>query len=885
MANFVESATLKIIDQASPKLARINSHLDKLASRKITISIDYRQAQRAAQVLKGLNTKVDESFKIHTKAAQKLAAIDRATARQRADDQIRVANAHAQNKQAIQAQAAQARLAAIQARAQAQAATQAAQAQARLTQAQTATTSPRNQAQARTRTQSRSALSPVANLLPSSNRLVTHGIGGVGSGFGFGNVVAAGLTGAALYQIGRYIATNTLKGVTDTSDVRAQLIQSGLTPQQTQARLNEAMQISRTPGLRSISGAQLAEASLEIANQALTARDASEQMKALARNAVILGTTFKDTEKGAQEARQLGRALNLMGKSLDPVQTRLFGDEAMRAIIAGGGDVTAGDFRRAMQQLKAEGLNLSPQAVGDVISMRDEGGRSVTADMRMFMNELTRTNLNKKDRALQTEAGFRDSSGRAITDAVTPFKQDPVSAVLNKFMPKLLKAGVDLDNSTEVIAGLQKMGLGAQASTFPARVITQRDQIMADRLARMRVDLDASLDPEKQSLRTKTASFTAQLQNQMSDVGSPVAQRAGKALDALTNSLATGTFDPAKQGQQIMEAFAPNLMQAIANPKDGPMAVAAFILQNAGGLLVSAANALISKFGLGDKSPVAPTAVQEKLAKEEMTPVKGISLFDSAKRNEIIARNKEIAEAKRVVDEYNTALDRKKVLEREEAALNKVPGATGHNILKQVDPERAARQKRIDEQRARDEKEAAIRGVQEKLKALDDMEKAAAVDRDFGLKKAGGDQNAADKVLETYANTLDKIKEVREKLEEIQKKQEPMLTKPGEFPLPPVNPNRLNPVNDPNSLTPAFSAGGELPQALQNFSATANAMPQALVAAGSETGASIAGGLQAQASAIGNSIGSAAASVLQGVTLNVTATAAPAANTGTQAPR
>ena len=881
MANFVESATLKIIDQASPKLARINSQLDKLASRKITISIDYRQAQRAAQVLKGLNTKVDESFKIHTKAAQKLAAIDRATARQRADDQIRVANAHAQNKQAIQAQAAQARLAAIQARAQAQAATQAAQAQTRLN---AASASPRTQATT-TRTQARaSASSPVANLLPSSNRLLTHGIGGVGSGFGFGNVVAAGLTGAALYQLGRYIATNTLKGVTDTSDVRAQLIQSGLTPQQTQARLNEAMTISRTPGLRSISGAQLAEASLEIANQALTERDKGDQMKILARNAVILGTTFKDTEKGAQEARQLGRALNLMGKSLDPVQTKLFGDEAMRAIIAGGGDVTAGDFRRTMQQMKAEGLNLSPQAIGDVISMRDEGGRNIIADLRMFMNELTRTNLNKKDKALQTAEGIRDEQGNANLGFVTQFKQDPVSAVLNKFMPKLLKAGVDLDNSTAVIAAFQKMGFGAQASTMPARIITQRDQVMADRLARMRVDLDASLDPEKQSLRTKTASFTAQLQNQMSDVGSPVAQRAGKALDTLTNSLATGTFDPAKQSQQIMEAFAPNLMQAIANPKDGPMAVAAFILQNAGGLLVSAANALISKFG-GDKNPVAPTALQEKLAKAELTPVNGISLFDSAKRNEIIARNKEIAEAKRVVDEYNTALDRKKVLEREEAALNKVPGATGHDIMKQTDPERAARQKRIDIQRAKDEREAKFRAIQDQLASTDDMIRAAGVDRDFDLKKAGTDTAAIDRALEKYANTLGKINEVRAMLEDLQAKQPPMETKPGEFPLPPINPNRLNPVNDPNSVTPAFSAGGELPQALQNFSATANAMPQALVAAGAETGASIAGGLQAQASAIGNSIGSAAASVLQGVTLNVTATAAPAANTGTQAPR
>lgn len=881
MANFVESATLKIIDQASPKLARINSHLDKLASRKITISIDYRQAQRAAQVLKGLNTKVDESFKIHTKAAQKLAAIDRATARQRADDQIRVANAHAQNKQAAQAQAAQARLAAIQARAQAQATTQAAQAQARLS----AATTPRATTTSATPRARAPLLSPVANLLPSSGKLLTQTQGGLGSGLGLTNVVAAGVTGAIFYQLGKLITANIVKGVMDTSDVRAQLIQSGLTPQQTQARLNEAMQISKTPGLRSISGAQLAEASLEIANQALTYRDASEQMKILARNAVILGTTFKDTEKGAQEARQLGRALNLMGKSLDPVATLRYGDEALRAIIAGGGDVTAGDFRRSVQQMKAEGLNLSPQAIGDVISMRDEGGRNIIADLRMFMNELTRTNLNKKDKALQTAEGIRDEQGNANLGFVTQFKQDPVSAVLNKFMPKLLKAGVDLDNSTAVIAAFQKMGFGAQASTMPSRIITQRDQVMADRLARMRVDLDASLDPEKQSLRTKTASFAAQLQNQMSDTASPTAQKAGKALDILTNSLATGTFDPAKQGQQILDAFAPQMMQAIANPKDGPMAVAAFILQNAGGLLVSAANALISKFGGGDKNPVAPTALQEKLAKEEMTPVKGISLFDNTKRNEIIARNKEIAEAKRVVDEYNTALDRKKVLEREEAALSKVPGATGHKLEEARDPEDVAREKRIDARQQRDKREAAIRSTQEKLKALDDMERAAAVDRDFGLKKAGGDQDEIDKAIQTYKNTLKKIDEVRKIIEDAQFKQPPMETKPGEFPLPPVNPNRVTPANDPNSLTPAFSAGGELPQALQNFSATANAMPQALVAAGSETGASIAGGLQAQASAIGNSIGSAAASVLQGVTLNLTATAAPAANTGTQAPR
>ena len=933
MANYVESATLKLVDETSGKLDKINAAFKRLhatAAKPIKLNINTAQLQRAADAAERINKSSTATARAQTKLVQ--------------------AQAQAKAQQAslagqATAQAAQARMQAIQARQAAQQATLQArannQAQALALRTQIAQTQTLNRVQsqsplARTSgSRGNTRQSPegfIAGALGTRilereqrGRLGRVTAGGAASGLGMTGVIGMGLLGAALYKL----AQSATQGIVAYDDANARLIQSGLTTTQAAERLNTATEISKDPRFRSISGAQLADSSLEVANQANSQRDARLQMENMARTSVILGTVFKDTARGAEETRQVFRALNLLGIGQDPVKSKAYADEAMRAIIAGGGDVTGQDFRRALQQLKAEGLELGPRAIGDLISMRDEGGRSSTADMRMFMSELTRSDLNKKDKALQAAAGFRDSSGVANQDVIRQFKEDPVSAILKTLLPRLQKAGVNIDDTTAVRAALQKQGLGQSASALPAKVITQREQFMADRMSRIAVDLESALDPTKQSLKTKTQAVNAQFQNMIAQATAGAVPVAGKALDFLSEKLAKGgQLDIGKDSQALMAAMQPGLLKALGDPASSPMASAAITLMSGAQLLGSASSAIIGWFGGGKTAtndnqsamsklgpaPTAPSEGTAALAAQALGQTKewkaGFFNTVSHKRQmdednaKIEAQNAKILEARKVLQDYNTKIaeyaTKKEQATKADAAAAETSEKSASAALadkrRQLEnqdvgtdaasAERLARQQRIEQNRAKALLEQERETRKRHLEDITLNESVALQKRNMDLAKLNKvkdpeqRQASKDVIEEEYQNKLDKARKLREKIMELNRAEDERLNydnpRQGQTKF-----GLMDPTKQATPEPPVAANDTKFPDALSGFKTSV----ESFVGSGATVGATIAGALSAQASAIGSAIGSAAAGQLQGIQLSVTAQTTPAANTGTQGPR
>lgn len=707
---------------------------------------------------------------------------------------------------------------------------------------------------------------------------------------------------AAVYKV----ASIGVSGLLAEDDAKFRLRQSGNTEAEVARKLAFARELSTGP-FRGVSAGQILDSSLEAANQAFNTTDVKAQMALVARNAQILAMTFKDTAKGAEEARQLSRVLNLAGVGLDPVKGQEFGDQIMKAIIAGGGDVTAQDTRRMLQQLKAARIGLSARGIGDLISLRDEGGRQGTADARMFIQELTRANLNKRDKALQIAAGFRDADGTTKLDVAKALKDNPIDFILDQIVPKLRKMGANLDDAAEVAAAGRKLGFGESAVTLLQQVTTQREQIEADRRSRRRVNLESALGDDT-SIRGRMARLEAQVQNAAGVATEGLVAPAGRAMRGVEDRLAEitkrggtpDTADIAAVAGGFALAMLPKLISEI-NPKD-PMSVAALTLVGAGIALTTAASALLkfagvdNPFNLGDG----------KTAAERATEARNAEIATLRARAEQI--DQKIAKERRLPIEMRDSMIRERDAARAKITALEAEG----NAAARVETERKLREKigspdratslantaladraEIDKQLARNlaELNSTGKGAPSEERKAELKEGIERLTRERNLANTLAEQALARSAEAAVLGALDRA-QARIRRENGDAR-EPLAPAPrpqsGDEIRAPLlqNDTRADKLAEAFGLLGANNAtlADRLQTAGDSINNATTALPAALVAAGAETGATIAGGLQSQASAIGNSIGAAAAAQLQGVTLNVTATAAPAANTGTQAPR
>lgn len=328
-------------------------------------------------------------------------------------------------------------------------------------------------------------------------------------------------------------------------------------------------------------------------------------MERLARNTQILSAvTGKGIVNGGDQARLIEGAISQVGATADAKQAEETSTAIIRGIIASGGDLTAQDAKRTLQQLGGARGNLSEDTLTQLLLLRDEGGARSTGEFRQLFQDLVRGNLNKNDKAAQVESGLR-GPGAVPTNLAGRLQENFLDTVENFFIPLLKKRGTDVNNKIEVATALDEIGLSAQggiATLTDAIINIQQSQAEFRRAERANLSVPVN-DP---TVRQRSEAVNAQFQNLADNALGGVLPVVSAGLATVANSLAAfnkgeaGVTDFAALGAGAVSAGIGASIMAVAqsDPAVRPLALAGLSLNTSAAALAASAAALTTAAGV-----------------------------------------------------------------------------------------------------------------------------------------------------------------------------------------------------------------------------------------------------------------------------------------------
>lgn len=323
----------------------------------------------------------------------------------------------------------------------------------------------------------------------------------------------------------------------------------------------------------------------------------------IAQMAQIQSTALGDFRRGAEDARQIEKAVNLTDAGNDPVQRKAFADAIMNAIVASGGDIRGDEVKRMEQQLgSAFARSLSPEGLARLIMIRDEGGRQSTAEARTALQDLTRANINDEDMARQIERGLRDAQGRSTMFSEGLFA-DPVGAA-EFFFERARAAGVDTNDSVAVATFLDNVeGFGTAGARLFAGLIPviQEARIELERFRNTQAERLLENPTLVASFSEINASFQDAIARQTESLV-PILTEGAQGLGNLIESVGKGNLTDLFAPSTIQTLLAGGIglsMPALMDPATRPLATAGIGLNVAAANLNTAALALGASAGAG----------------------------------------------------------------------------------------------------------------------------------------------------------------------------------------------------------------------------------------------------------------------------------------------
>lgn len=575
MANYVEQATLRLIDETSANAAKINKSLKAL----------FATAAKSNAALSGAG---------NFKAGSSGAAIRKMTA-----DIVRLKAASANIPQMTVKVSSSQVLTAI----------------GRVKTLKSLAASPITASVISKAPQTRGNRTSVPQVAPTAPGAAA---GGRSAG-GFVTDVGRGIA----HEIGREVAQavsaalrgvlhESGKGILEADDVQLKMRMNSVPEDERKRRTALANQIAADPKMSiGNSGSQILNSSMDLQNLSHSAEDVNTAMLRGARNMTILSATMKGgSEEIESSARQLNRITEIKGFGTDPAKAQVFNDEILKAITVASGDLSATDALATLQGLRSGNVNVSAAGFGDVLAARQGGGKAAVDQIRQFeIGSLDK--INKSDMAKQQAAGLRDDTGKSlyrkeITDNPIRFITDKLTEVLKT------KRGFtedDLNDPAKVASGLQDIGYNATRAGAAATAIQNRDQIKKERERRTEVDLQAPFNAP--SLRMDMRNVTAQIE-QLAGVATkslvPVIKGGLEGISTLAGKMSAGDASPT----EIAKAAAASALGVAAlgvqsgiqgltskDPATRALSAAGISLTSAGVALDGAAAAIVAAEGAG----------------------------------------------------------------------------------------------------------------------------------------------------------------------------------------------------------------------------------------------------------------------------------------------
>lgn len=397
------------------------------------------------------------------------------------------------------------------------------------------------------------------------------------------------------------------QGITSIDDARAVARASGVNTD-----ILEASATKAAAGTKGVSIADIMSAAVEQQGQlesrlragTITQAEYVKQLDSttmqIAQATQVYGSLKGNFRDGAEQARQLQKVLDLMGANTPAERARLT-DVIERSQIAAGGDVSAEDIKRKLQQLgPAATLGLTDRGLAALVSAMDEGGARAATNFRTSFQDLTRGNLNKTDKERQIAAGLRDASGKSTLTQEQ--LGDPIGTAIDVIIPKLNAMGVNLSSVTDVAAALDnQLGYTTNGAQLMAGLIPQINQKLLE-INRARAADPSKLLGDQSTLRANLAEIQTSFQDaigkaftntKMLDL---IKGTAGAAGDALT-ALSSGKLPTAEGAAALASAGVIPAIAALLDPATAPLGGAALALDGSAAALTGAAAALTGAAG------------------------------------------------------------------------------------------------------------------------------------------------------------------------------------------------------------------------------------------------------------------------------------------------
>jgi hypothetical protein len=212
--------------------------------------------------------------------------------------------------------------------------------------------------------------------------------------------------------------------------------------------------------------------------------DAAKATAEMAKAAQLLALNYGSTEKGLEAARQYYRAADIMGMADNSADLAVVLEAMVRRTVRAGKDIDPRTIAQTVANMKGARFGMGPEAIGDIISLRDTVQGQAANFLRTFYGDLTRDSLNAKGKFSMMKYGLRDSLG-AKNGAL--LQRDPFEYTMQVIKPILLKMGVDLNNpdqsvkSNQIGRALTRLGFTPTGMQLPQEFLMKEDEVRRDR--------------------------------------------------------------------------------------------------------------------------------------------------------------------------------------------------------------------------------------------------------------------------------------------------------------------------------------------------------------------------------------------------------------------
>lgn len=308
---------------------------------------------------------------------------------------------------------------------------------------------------------------------------------------------------------------------------------AGLTPRQTELLNKRALEVSgRFP---SIGQSAMHERLRDTAMSMGSVDKALGMADVIAQGHVVL-QSLKGKDRALEEGRKFFRALDTLGRNVEPERVKKLYDGFIRAVGVEGADLNLTDIFTMVRGSKAAGNTLSDRflmttAVGLI---GDLTAPTVGKALGTSFSQLIGNRATKESKTAMAKFGLRDKSGLVNQ---SQFLSDPDLWVWNTMLPALRKRGVDTTDETAV----NKLALRLFSNQNVADIITKMALQEAQYRRKAEQFERAPGLPAAQELRGKDPFVAAEgVSNAITNLVTVLASPYVPAAVASMNSLADG---------------------------------------------------------------------------------------------------------------------------------------------------------------------------------------------------------------------------------------------------------------------------------------------------------------------------------------------------------